>query len=65
MRKALAGLLGAGCMATMLMVGAGSASASVTYTCTKKANGVVRTVKVTNDAAEDYLSAHGFTCTGD
>ena len=68
MRKGLAGLIASVCVAATLLMGAGAASATVvpkTYVCTKKANGVVRTAKVYNDTAEDYLSAHGFTCTGD
>ena len=65
MRKAIAGLISSGTLVVGLIAGAGAASATVTYTCTKKANGVTRTVRVTNDTAEDYLSAHGFTCSGD
>ncbi len=65
MRKALAGLVASGALAAGLFVGAGSASATVTYTCTRKANDRTATVKVTNDRSEDYLEAHGFVCTGD
>jgi hypothetical protein len=49
----------------MLFVGAGSASATTTFTCTRKADGRTATVKVTSDRAEDALEAHGFRCTGD
>ncbi len=65
MRKSLAGLIASGCVAATLMLGAGSASATVTYTCTRKANDKAATAKVTTDRAEDCLEAHGFACTGD
>jgi len=66
MRKYVAGVIASGCLAATLLVGAGSASAITrTYTCTRKADGKVATVKVNSDRAEDYLEAHHFTCTGD
>jgi len=65
MRRWIAVALVGASAATTLALGVTSASATTKFMCTKKADGQTVTVTVRNDRAEDALSAHGFTCTGD
>ena len=65
MRKWIALAVVSASAVTTLALGVISASASTTYKCTRAADDRTATATVRTDASEDYLEAHGFTCTGD
>jgi hypothetical protein len=65
MRRLVTVALAGATAAATLALGVTSASAATKFTCTRTVHHHKVTVHVRNDRAEDALSAHGWTCTGD
>jgi hypothetical protein len=65
MRRLVTVALAGATAAATIGLGVTSASAATKFTCTRKVHHHTVTVHVRHDRAEDALSAHGWTCTGD